>query len=308
MKNLELTIMMGIFITLVPFIIYNFNEIKTNKKQTILWGLLSFILSFLIFKLANTPFHYIGLFITVIISTIINYLFIKGFINIKKVPLTVSVLALFFLSSLLQLIPIEIFNISLNDINTETQLMLTLFSDSVLLIILGIIYFKTLKEDLKKIKGNFYKMMDSGIKYWFIGLVIMMVSNILIGLFISEAQAGNEQGVQEFISASGFLSLITVGILAPIIEELTFRKAFRDIFTNKVLFALASGLIFGSLHVVFSLNSLWDLFYIIPYSSLGITFGFMYFETDNIYTSIIMHIFHNTALTTLSILGAMIIL
>ena len=104
------------------------------------------------------------------------------------------------------------------------------------------------------------------------------------------------------------MSIIAVGILAPIIEELTFRKAFREVFTNKTLFVLASGLIFGGLHVILSLNSLWDLFYIIPYSSLGIAFGYMYQKTDNIYTSIIMHIFHNTALTTLSLIGGAMIL
>ena len=34
----------------------------------------------------------------------------------------------------------------------------------------------------------------------------------------------------------------------------------------------------------------------------------MYQKTDNIYTSIIMHIFHNTALTTLSLIGGAMIL
>ena len=110
------------------------------------------------------------------------------------------------------------------------------------------------------------------------------------------------------IGASSIISIITIGILAPIIEELTFRKAFKDIFKNKWLFILGSGLIFGALHVVLSLNSPWDLFLIIPYSSLGIAFGYTYYKTDNIYTSIIMHVFHNTALTIISIVGAMIIL
>ena len=136
----------------------------------------------------------------------------------------------------------------------------------------------------------------------------MVISNIFIGLFITNAKAGNEEGVQQLIHSSRFLSIIAIGILAPIIEELTFRKAFREVFTNKTLFVLASGLIFGGLHVILSLNSLWDLFYIIPYSSLGIAFGYMYQKTDNIYTSIIMHIFHNTALTTLSLIGGAMIL
>lgn len=229
-------------------------------------------------------------------------------INVKKIPKLVGIVLLFFSASLLQLIPIELFKLDITNITANQQLWLTIFSNSILLIILIIIYRKSLKEDFKKIKGNLYQLLDSGIKYWLIGLIVMMASNIIISLFITEAQAGNEQGVQELIHSSGLLSIIAVGILAPIIEELTFRKAFREVFNHKILFVLASGLIFGGLHVVLSLNSYWDLFYIIPYSSLGIAFGYMYQKTDNIYTSIIMHMFHNTALTLLSLAGGAMIL
>ncbi len=228
--------------------------------------------------------------------------------NIKKLPKSIGVLLLFFFSSLLQLIPIKLFHLDINQITGNQQLLLTIFSDSILLLILGIIYFKSLKEDFKKIKGNFYSMMDTGIKYWLIGLIVMMISNIIIGLFITQAQAGNEEGVQEMIHSSGILSIIAVGILAPVIEELTFRKAFKEVFPNPILFVLLSGLIFGGLHVVLSLNSYWDLFYIIPYSSLGIAFGYIYQKTDNIYASILMHMFHNTALTILSLMGGAMIL
>lgn len=228
-------------------------------------------------------------------------------INFKKLPKLLGIVLLFFFSFLFQLIPIYLFHMSLEQINMN-QLWLTIFSNMILLIILIFIYWKSLKEDLKKIKGNLYSILDSGIKYWLIGLAVMAISNILIGLFITQAQAGNEESVQEMIHSSA-LSIIAIGILAPIIEELVFRKSFREVFQNKTLFVLASGLIFGGLHVVLSLNSYWDLFYIIPYSSLGIAFGYMYQKTDNIYTSIIMHIFHNTVLTTLSLMaGAMILL
>lgn len=230
------------------------------------------------------------------------------FINIKKIPKLIIIVTLFFLASLFQLIPIRLFHIDISNITKYQQLLLTTFSDSILLIILVFIYYKDLKKDFKKLKENFNSIIDTGIKYWFIGLIVMVISNIFIGLFITSAKAGNEEGVQQLIHSSRFLSIIAVGILAPIIEELTFRKAFREVFTNKTLFVLASGLIFGGLHVILSLNSLWDLFYIIPYSSLGIAFGYMYQKTDNIYTSIIMHIFHNTALTTLSLIGGAMIL
>lgn len=227
----------------------------------------------------------------------------------KKVLLrSIIVVLMFFFASYTQIIPIKLFNMDINNLSAKDTVLLATFSDFILVVVLTIIYRKTLKEDFKKLKDNFYSCMDCGIKYWLLGLVTMMVSNILIMFIFTEAKAGNEEGVQNLIAGSGFISLIAIGILGPIIEELTFRKAFHDVFKNKWLFVLISSFIFGGLHVVLTLNSLWDLVYIIPYCSLGVAFGLMYAKTANIYTSIIMHMFHNTAITTISIFGAMILL
>lgn len=308
MDNLSITVMLGMFVTLVPYIMYNFNSIRVDKNKTILWGIISFILSLLVFKITGTIFNYIGLITTIIVATMFNLFIVKKDVDIKKIPKSILVILLFFFISLVQLIPIYLFNLDINNLTTMQTLLLTLFSNSILLVILISMYRDTLKDDFKKIKNNFNEMMDTGIKCWLVGLIIMIISNVIIGLFIPLANAGNEQGVQEYISTSGIVSMLAIGIIAPIIEELTFRKAFRDIFKSKWLFILSSGLIFGSLHVVLSLNSLWDLFYIIPYSSLGIAFGYMYYKTDNIYTSIIMHMFHNTSLTILSIIGGVMVI
>ena len=136
----------------------------------------------------------------------------------------------------------------------------------------------------------------------------MVISNLIINLFIPGAEAGNENSVQEVIKAAPFLSLICVGFLAPIIEEFTFRKAFKDFLPNKWWFIFISAIVFGGLHVILSLSSILDLVYLIPYCSLGFSFAFMYVKTNNIFTSISLHMFHNTVLTILSIVSAMVIL
>ena len=129
------------------------------------------------------------------------------------------------------------------------------------------------------------------------------LSNLIIIKFIPGAKATNEEGVQNIIKTIPLLSFISVGILGPIIEEFTFRKAFYDMFKNKYLFVLVSGSIFGLMHVIFSINSGWDLFYVIPYAALGFSFAFMYVKTDNLFTSMIMHIIHNSILTLMSIIS-----
>ncbi len=306
MENIALNITFGIFITVIPFLFYNYKTIKTTPLQTILWGILSFLLCLIGMKISHQPISYLALSLSILLSSIFNYYCTTGSINLKKVPLTLSVLTLFFLSSLFQLIPILFYHLDPANLQLKEELYLTLFSDFILVFLLIFLYRKTLLEDFPKLKNNLYPILDTGIKYWLIGLVIMVISNLLIQIFLPQANAANEESVQEFIHASRFASLFAVGILAPIIEELTFRKSFRDIFNHQTFYILASGLIFGSLHVLLSCTSPWDLFYIIPYSSLGIAFGYMYVKTDNIYTSILMHMFHNTCLTAISLLGVIL--
>ena len=293
--------------TLVPFAYYNRKELKSNTFQVIVFGILGIALTFLVAKINKINGYYIEMIVTSLICSIFNYFAVRGDIEIKLVPKSIIVLLLFFFSSLSQLLIIPILGYDINNLTNEQNLILTLFSDSVLLIILLIMYFKDLKKDFKGLKGNINAFLDIGIKYWLAGLIFMMACNVIIGL-LTPAKAVNEEGVQELIRSSKYLSIITIGIIAPMIEELTFRKAFRDIFKNNLAFILTSGLVFGALHVVLSFNSFWDFLYIIPYSSLGIAFAATYAKSNNIYASTFMHMFHNTALTILSIitLGAIL--
>lgn len=231
----------------------------------------------------------------------------KNAIDFKKMPKLLLIFGLFMFSSLFQLLLEPFVDFDIYHPSNFQNLLLTCFSDMCLLIILVIIYFKTLKEDIKKMKTDFNKKLEIGIKAWLIGLGVMMVANVLIGL-LTPAKAVNEEAVQEMIKSAKLISIIAVGIIGPIIEELVFRKSFREVFKNNALFALMSGLVFGSLHVVLTLSGPSDLLYIIPYSSLGIAFAYMYIKTDSIYTSMIMHIFHNTVLTAMSVYGLGVIL
>ena len=290
--------------TLIPFAYYNRKEIKSDVFQVFAFGILGIAITFLIAKINKVSGYHLEMIITATICSIFNYFATRGDIEIKLVPKSIMVLLLFFFSSLSQLLIIPILGYDLENLTSNQNLILTSFSDGVLLLILFVIYFKTLKKDFKELKGNVNKLLDVGVKYWLLGLVVMMVSNVIIGL-LTPAQAVNEESVQELIHSSRFLSIITIGFMAPVIEELTFRKAFRDVFKNNLAFILTSGLVFGALHVVLSFNSFWDFLYIIPYSSLGIAFAATYAKTDNIYVSIFMHMFHNTALTILSIIASL---
>lgn len=209
---------------------------------------------------------------------------------------------IFYFSSYLQVIPIAIFNIDVNNYTTTDLAIVNTFTDLILVLILIILYFKELRKEFKTFKDNWKMNMDTAFKYWFLGLMIMCISNIAIGLITSLGTSSNEQAVQGLINSTPYLMLFTAGILAPIAEEITFRKGVSKIFKNKWVYATASGLIFGLLHVIGSGNIL-EYLYVIPYGSLGFFFALTYYDTKSIYPSIIMHAIHNSALVLLSILA-----
>lgn len=226
----------------------------------------------------------------------------EKWISIKGLIIGIVAFLIFYFSAYFQLIPILLFNMDLNNITGAQNVMLSTFSNCVLLIILFLIFRKDLIEEWKRFRKNFLENIDIGIKYWLVGLGIMMISNIIITFVVNLGQAANEQAVQSMISSLPWLMLINAGLIAPCTEEIIFRKGFKKAFPNKWLFIILSALVFGALHVVTSMTSPIELLYIIPYGALGAAFAYMYQKTDTIFTSIAMHMFHNTALILLSIL------
>lgn len=223
-------------------------------------------------------------------------------INIKGLILGIIAFLIFYFSAYFQLIPILLFNMDLKNITGAQNVMLSTFSNSILLIILFLIFRKDIIKEWKRFRKNLLENIDIGIKYWLVGLAIMMVSNIIITFVVNLEQAANEQAVQSMISNLPWLMLINAGLIAPCTEEIVFRKGFKKAFPNKWLFIILSGLVFGTLHVITSMTSPIELLYIIPYGALGVAFAYMYQKTDTIFTSITMHMFHNTSLILLSIL------
>lgn len=210
---------------------------------------------------------------------------------------------IFYFGQYLQLIPILLFDIKYESGNMLMYSLLNLFSNVCILIFLICLFKVPLIDDFKKFIKKPFKMMDTAFKFYMLGLGGMVVSNIVITFVLGGGGAENEKVVQSMISSAPLLMILNAGILAPIIEEVVFRKAMNGVFKRKIVYVLASGLLFGALHVVSSGASLIDLLYIIPYSSLGFSFAYINREEDCIYPSIIMHMLHNTFLTILSIIA-----
>ena len=232
--------------------------------------------------------------------------FIKKYKNIIKL---ITLLFIFLSSGLIDKLVVDTLNLDKDTLSGATKVLIILFRQSIVAIITVAFYFKELKEQAKDFKNNYMQYLDEGFKWWIVGLVIMVVTNIIIQRYTpAENMTNNEAGIREMMKALPIAMIFITSILAPITEELIFRKSFKDLFEEKWLFILTSGIVFGSLHVLGSLNSLYSLLHIIPYSGLGITFAYMYYKTNNIYTSMSMHFIHNATISILTTVGLGMIL
>lgn len=154
-----------------------------------------------------------------------------------------------------------------------------------------IVYRKEFKDYYLDFKKNYRKDLSKGFKIYIICLFFMYVSNILI-YYLTKSLATNETMNRASVSQNLLLSIIDMCILAPFYEETLSRLNFKNLFSNKWIFSIITGLAFGSLHLLVA-ESLLECLYLIPYSIMGFSLGYMFYDTNNIFTSMSFHFLNN---------------
>lgn len=164
------------------------------------------------------------------------------------------------------------------------------------ILLIGFYYYKDLIKEFKELKNKPGSKIIKAIICYAIGFGVMVVSNLVL-LIIFKSMAGNETEVRELLKASPAIMMFTISIIAPLSEELTFRKSLSPLFKNKWLFALTSGVLFGLAHLMVEITApgfnTARLLYVIPYGSLGFAFALMNRDNNSTFSSIIVHGIHN---------------
>lgn len=195
------------------------------------------------------------------------------------------------------------FGISVNKIPKTPRIGLFALSDLIYIIILILMFKKEIINGLKDLKKNFVDRALLSLNCWIAGCVIMTASSFIISLILKQNVSTNEALVRESIKLAPLYMLFTCSIVAPIFEEMVFRRSLYGLIKFKWLFILVSGLGFGLLHVLGSYNTPLDFLYVIPYGSMGCAFAYLLTKTNNITLPIIIHMIHNTILVTIQIIG-----
>ncbi len=218
---------------------------------------------------------------------------------IKNALLGILALLVYFILPEIQGIFFAIFKVDIANVSTNIKIIYSIVYNILILALIVLIFRKSLKKEFHDMKENHKNYYQNYFKYYLIGLVIMMFSNVIISSISKGGIAGNQESIEQLFEISPLYVYFASVIFAPIVEELVFRKAIRNIIPNKILFILVSGFLFGSLHVIGSIEAWYDLLYIVPYSSLGIVFAYILYKTENIFVSMGLHFMHNGILIAL---------
>ena len=113
----------------------------------------------------------------------------------------------------------------------------------------------------------------------------MIISVILVELFPN----GSNESVDSLLhiyDKSPFLLLISTLFYFPIVEELVFKKTFRNFINNKWLFIIVTAVMNGFFEVVFSYNDIMGIINALPLIVFYGMLSYIYYETGNIAVSI----------------------
>lgn len=161
-------------------------------------------------------------------------------------------------------------------------------------------YYKYSKEKAQKIG---WRDIGFALLFFLITRVIAMGGTLLITLVYGEEMTANDEALMSIGDSNIFvlyfvLFTLSIGILVPLVEELTYRGIGMHLFFRKNSFWLpliVTSSIFGLIHTPTNIISF------LIYGLLGTVFFLSYYRRKNILDSMLVHIFNN-------ILGAIFLL
>lgn len=227
----------------------------------------------------------------------------EKYIEFKNMIIGFGILLFYIIMSNIPYEILSYFGINYNNLNLTLKQLYLISYEVILTLIIIYIYRKNFIPNFKDFIKNNIKYFKKYIKYWFLMLGLMIASNAIIIMFTTTTTSNNQQIIIDTLAKAPIYTFIVTVFIAPILEELVFRLSFRKIFAHtNFLFIFFSGLLFGSMHVIGTLENLVDLLFIIPYSIPGFIFAYIYTKSKNICVPMSLHLIHNGIMMLLQIL------
>ena len=154
--------------------------------------------------------------------------------------------------------------------------------------------FKYKKELINNIRSFDFKDIKYVLFIFIFGLSLMILANYIINYHILPNHiSNNELANRELLKNYKIIYIILLSSVIPFIEEIVFRLEFKKCIKNKYAYLIITSTIFSLLH---NLNDtkIIELLYFVPYFIMGYSLSLIYYKTNNILYSILMHIINNS--------------
>lgn len=145
------------------------------------------------------------------------------------------------------------------------------------------IYKDKLKNDLKNIRND---LNTKNIIIIVLFLVLSFISNIILVNLLNQ-EASNQEIAVSMLKSFSLLGIPAICLFAPFVEEIIYRLPYKKNWLSIII----STIVFTLAHI--SNFSLIQMFFLIPYLFLSISFSFAYFKNENIILSTTTHILNN---------------
>ena len=172
----------------------------------------------------------------------------------------------------------------------------TLFLSAIIAVAFIIFVYRSYLRDELRI---FWEHKTRNMHVILIGFLIAFIVMQVMKVYLPYSGGTDNQEILQslFVVSAGkqrWLLVLIMLVLAPIIEEIMLRKVLiGNVLTMgwgvKLLMSIVSAIVFGFFHFV--VGESWLLF--IPYATLGFILGRVYIYTENIFSSIILHMLNN---------------
>ena len=213
----------------------------------------------------------------------------------KKILKNILIFISYLLYEYIFIIILNYFGINYSSLSIKNKFIIILTTNILFCIFLFFAYKKEIKEDFDNYKKNYKEYLSKYFIYYIIGVLLMGISNIIIQKTTNIEISGNEDLIRKYIKIAPSYMLFSSIIYAPFVEEIIFRKSIRNIMDKKWIFIILSGVIFGVLHIS-DYTNINEIIMGIPYIIMGIDFAYIYYKTNNIFTTMTFHLCHNLIL------------
>ena len=127
----------------------------------------------------------------------------KLLLSFKSLMLVILLIS--FKELFVMLIPVDF-----NSLSLSVKVLFNFIADLIFLTFIIILYKDTLFKDFKNFIKDLGNNLETAFKYWLIGFIIMIISNLIIVVFVNGAVASNEETVRSLISIAPIYMIFSV--------------------------------------------------------------------------------------------------